>query len=156
MQDPDEEPEQPDDFAEAFAEALGKVPPEDFARIRQESMDEMHAEAKMGVGPPAYFPPEVLERILAYEKEHSIPRNKLIMAAIKSTTERTEEVVEIMDRYFNDPDSFEWPVEDPLLCVLVAFMRAHADWLTKKINQEYGEDEEEDEPANWWKAEESE
>ena len=74
MQDPDEGPEQPDDFAEIFAEALKKVPLKDFDRIRQEALNEMHAEAMMGVGTPMLFPPEVLERIYAYEKEHSIDR----------------------------------------------------------------------------------
>jgi hypothetical protein len=153
--DPDEQSEQPDDFAEAFAKALEKVPPEDFARIRQEALNETHAEAMMGVGTPMWFPPEVLERILAYEKEHSIDHNKMIPVAIKSTRGRTEEVVEIGDQYFEDPDSFQWPVQDPLLCVLIAFLRAHASWLTKKINQEYGEnDEDEGEPADWWKEQE--
>jgi hypothetical protein len=92
---------------------------------------------------------------IAYEKEHSIDRNKLIPVAIKSTKGRTEEVVEIGDQYFEDPDLFQWPVEDPLLCVLIAFLRAHASCLTKKINQEYGEaGEDEDEPADSRKAEE--
>ena len=44
MQEPDDEAE-PDDFAETFAEALEKVPPEDMDRIRRKALDEMHAEA---------------------------------------------------------------------------------------------------------------
>jgi hypothetical protein len=156
MQDPDETPEEPDDFVEIFVKALEKVPPEDYDRIRQEALNEMHAEAMMGVPTPIWFPPEVLERIYAYEKEHSIDRNKLIPVAIKSIKGRTEEVVEMMNQYLEDPDSFEWPLPDPLLCVCIAFMRTCVNWLTEKINREYGDDDDEDEPADWWKTEESE
>jgi len=154
MQDPDDEPEEPKSFADILAEALGKVPPEDYDRIWQEALDEMHAEAMMGVGTPMYFPPEVLERICAYEKEHAIDQNYLIPVAIKSTKPRKEEVVELVNRYIKNPDSFEWPIEDPLMCVSIAFMRACATWLTKKIDQEYGgEDEEDDDQGDWWKVE---
>lgn len=104
------------------------------------------------------FPPEVLERIYAYEKEHSIDRNHLIPLAMKSTRDRTEEVVELMNQLLKDPDSFEWP-DDPLLCVALAFMRSSASWITRKINEEYGvdgEDDEDDDQADWWKADETE
>jgi len=75
---------------------------------------------------------------------------------MKATKERFEEVIETMQRYMADPDSFEWPIEDPLLCVAIAFMRSVTNWWAKKVNEEYGEDKEDDEPADWWKAEEAE
>jgi len=40
--------------------------------------------------------------------------------AIIATKGRTEEVVELVNQFLKDPDSFEWPIEDPLLCVSVA------------------------------------
>jgi hypothetical protein len=154
MKDPDE---QPDGFeAEVLEEALRKLPPEDVDRVRQEAINEMQAEARMGAGPPMYLPPEVRQRIYAYAKEHSLHRDKLIMLAINSTKGRTEEVVENMDRYLKDPDSFEWPLEDPLLCVLIAYMRMCASWMIKKINLEYGDDDEDDDQADWWRGEEAE
>jgi hypothetical protein len=89
MQDPDETPERTIDFAALLADALEKIPPGDYDRVRQEAIDEMHAEAMMGVPTPMWFPPEVLERIYAYEKEHAVDRNYLIPVAIKSTKGRT-------------------------------------------------------------------
>jgi hypothetical protein len=150
MREPDE---QPDGFEpESFAEALRKIPLEDLVRLQRETIQEMRAAALIGAGPPMCFPPEVLERILTYEKWHSLDRNKMIPAAIKATKGRTEEVAEIMNQFLNDPDSFEWPIKDPLLCVSIAYMRACASWLTNKINEEYGDGEDDDEPADWWKA----
>jgi hypothetical protein len=150
MQDPDEEPDD-------FKDALWKLPPEELARTLQETFMEMHAHALLGEGTPMYLPPEVLERVIAYEKEHSLERNKLIPLAMKATKERFEEVIETMQRYMADPDSFKWPVEDPLLCVAIAFMRSTVSWWAKKINEESGNDENEDDKdqADWWKAEES-
>ncbi len=156
MQDPDEKPEQPDNFAEAFAEALEKVSPEDFERIQQEALNEMGAEAMKGVPTPLYFPSGVIERIYAYEKEHSIDRNKMISMAIQSAKSRPEQAVKIMSRYLEDPRSFEWPIEDPILCVAIAFMQTCTTWITKKINQEYGDVGDYDDPADWWKEGESE
>jgi hypothetical protein len=113
----------------------------------------MHAEAIMGVATPMCLPPDVLERIYAYAEKWSIDRNNLIPLAIISRKGRQEEVVEIMDRYLKDPPSFEWPIDDTLLCVSIAYMRACANWVTKKINQEYGdEDGDGEDPANWWKV----
>jgi hypothetical protein len=146
----------------SFGDALEKIPPEDVDQLREEATREMHATALMGAGTPMVFPPEVLERIYAYEKEHSIDRNHLIPLAMKSTKERTEEVVELMNQLLKGPDSFEWPIDDPLLCVTLAFMRSSASWMTKKINEEYGEeetddgDDDEDDQGDWWKADETE
>jgi hypothetical protein len=137
----------------SFGKALKKVPPEDHDRVREEATREMHAAALMGAGTPMIFPPEVLERICTYEKEHSIDRNHLIPLAMKSTRERTEEIVELMNQLLKDPESFEWPIDDPLLCVTLAFMRSSSSWITRKINEEYGEEDDDDEDgqesADW-------
>jgi hypothetical protein len=53
--------------------------------------------------------------------------------------------------FAKDPDSFEWPIKNPLLCLLIGVMWKHAEHWTEKVIQEYGED---DEPADWWKEEE--
>jgi hypothetical protein len=152
MKDPDEHSDGFD--PEVFEEALRKLPPEDCNRVQQEA--EMQAEARMGAGPPMHLPPEVLERIYACAKEWSIDLNKLLPLAIKSTEGREEEVVEIMGRSLKDPPSFEWPIDDPLLCISIAYMRMCASWIAKKINQEYADNEDNEEPADWWKADETE
>jgi hypothetical protein len=149
MQDPDEE--QDGSEQDEFEEALEKLPPEELNRTLQETFMEMHAHALLSKGTPLWFPPEVLERLIVYEKEHSLERNKLIPLAMKVTKGRVEEVIETMQRYMADPGSFEWQIEDPLLCVAIAFMRSTTIWWAKKINEEYGDD---DEPADWWKMEE--
>ena len=42
MQEPDDEPEEPDDFKlEDFEEAVGKLSPEDYDRVRREALKEM-------------------------------------------------------------------------------------------------------------------
>jgi len=150
MKDPDEHSDGFD--SEIFDEALRKIPVEDLVRVQRDVIREIRAAALMGTGPPMCLPPEVRERICAYEKKHSLNANELLSMAIIATNGRTEEVVEIVNQFLKDPDSFEWPIEDPLLCVSVAFMRACASWLISKINREYDDDE--DEPADWWKADE--
>jgi hypothetical protein len=141
-----------------FGEAMLKIPPEDVDQLREEATREMHAAALMGAGTPMVFPPEVLERIHAHEQEHSIDRNHLIPLAMKYTQGRTEEVVELMNRLLKDPEAFEWPIDDPLLCVALAFMRSSSSWITRKINEEYGEEgdgeEDDDNQADYWKESE--
>jgi hypothetical protein len=48
---------------------------------QQEALNEMHAEAVMGVATPMCLPPDVLERIYAYAEKWPIDRNKLIPLA---------------------------------------------------------------------------
>ena len=147
MKEPDERPDGFD--PEIFDEALRKISLEDLVRLQRDVIREIRAVALMGTGPPMYLPPEVRGRIYAYKKKHSLNRNELLSMAIIATKGRTEEVVELVNQFLKDPDSFEWPIEDPLLCVSVAFMRACATWLISKINREY---DDEDEPADWWKT----
>jgi hypothetical protein len=146
MKEPDERPDGFD--PEIFDEALRKIPLEGLVRLQRDVIREIRAVALMGTGPPMYLQPEVRGRIYAYKKKHSQNRNELLSMAIIATKGRTEEVVELVNQFLEDPDSFEWPIEDPLLCVSVAFMRACASWLISKINRKY---DDEDEPADWWK-----
>jgi hypothetical protein len=149
MKDPDSE----DDFEEI----LRLLPPGYLERSIQETFKEMHTEAMSGVPTPLWLPPKVQERVLAYEKEHLIDRNGLIPAAMAAQKGRFKKVIKAVHRLREDPDSFKWPMKDPLLCVAIAFMQSCLSWWIKKVSQEYGaDDEDQEEPADWWKAEESE
>ena len=76
MKDPDEEPK--DDFEKV----LRLLPPGYLERSIQETFKEMHTEAISGVPTPLWLPPNVQDRVLAYEKEHGLDRNGLIPAAM--------------------------------------------------------------------------
>jgi hypothetical protein len=148
MKDPDEQPKD-----DAFDEVLRLLPPEYLERSIQETFKEMHTEAVSGVPTPLWLPPEVQDRVLAYEKEHSLDRNGLIPAAMTAQNGRFRKVIKAVHRLREDPDSFKWPVRDPLLCVAIAFMRSCLNWWIKKVCQEYGADDEldDDDQADWWK-----
>jgi hypothetical protein len=51
-----------------------------------------------------------------------------------------------------DPDLFEWPLEDPLLCVAIAFMRKYANRWTDKVRERLSLTDDNDEPTDWWKG----
>jgi hypothetical protein len=53
------------------------------------------------------------------------------------------EFTEAGERLMEDPDSFAWPLEDPLLCVALAFMLKHACRCAEKVHQkqDFGNDE---------------
>jgi hypothetical protein len=67
MKDPDEHTDGFD--SEIFDEALRKIPVEDLVRLQRDIIREIRAAALMGTGPPMCLPPEVRERICAYEKK---------------------------------------------------------------------------------------
>ena len=50
-----------------------------------------------------------------------------------------------------DPDSFVWPLEDPLLCVALGFMLKHACRCAEKVHEKHdlGNDKQ-NEAADWW------
>jgi hypothetical protein len=153
MKDPDEDDELPDDFEEATL----NLSPEDLQRTLQETFLEMHATALLGKGTPLRFPMEVGERVMAYQKEHAIVLDELIPRAVAAQIERVDEVVKSTHRLRKDPGSFEWPIEDPLLCVAIAFIRESMDWWLNKINEEDSdEDSSDDDQADDWKADEPE
>jgi hypothetical protein len=51
-----------------------------------------------------------------------------------------------------DPELFEWPLEDPLLCVAIAFMRKYANRWTDKVRERLSLTDDDDEPTDWWKG----
>jgi hypothetical protein len=93
-----------------------------------------------------------MHAIEAYETVHSLPRNLLLGAAFRALNGELERFVEAMDHRMRDPDSFTWPSEDPLLCVLIGFAWAYALRWTDKVHEKHGLDgEEENDAADWWK-----
>ena len=132
MKDPDE---QPNDLKEQIARAL---------------LREMHAEAQTKPT-PLHFPAEVGAAVLAYVKERSLNINHLIPIAVAAQYPRYAEFIEIAKFLHVAPDSFEWPLEDPLRCVALAFGETMFDRL-----REHGFTSDWDDfaPADWWKADE--
>ena len=127
-------------------------PPDDLEQTILETFDEMHAEAQIV---PIFltFPPEVIERIAAYTRDHSVEPATLIPLAIKAQENQSEKFSEAGERLMEDPDSFAWPLEDPLLCVALAFMLKHACRCAEKVHEkhDFGDDKQ-NEAADWWKT----
>ena len=109
-------------------------PTDDLDRTILETFDEMHAEARVT---PIFltFPPRVIESVRAYAKEHSLEPGTLIPFAIRALENRLYEFSEAGERLLEDPDSFDWPLEDPLMCVALAFMLKHACRCAEKAHE---------------------
>ena len=151
MQDPEED-QDGSELPEDFEDALREISPEDLKRTLRETFLEMHATALLGEGTPLRFPDEVRERVEAYREEHAIVLDELIPRAVAAQVERVDEVVKAAHRLRKDPSSFEWPIEEPFLCVAIAFVRESMNWWINKVNEEYSDEDQ----AGWWKADESE
>src|ERR1700730_6428361 len=127
-------------------------PTDDLDQTILETFDEMHAEAQIT---PVYltFPPEVLESVEAYAREHSLEPATLIPLAIKAQENQSEKFSEAGEPLMEDPDSFAWPLEDPLLCVALAFMLKDACRCAEKVHEKHdcGNDKQ-NEAADWWKT----
>jgi hypothetical protein len=117
-----------------------------------ETFNEMEAEAQ--ITPTILeFPDDVILAIEAYEKAHSVDRDRLIGLAMKAQKGQIHQVSEVCARLIDDPESFAWPSHDPLLCIAIGFLVAHALRWADKVQYGLDEDQEdEDEPADWWKA----
>ena len=135
---------EPDESEDDFEETLRKITPADLRRSMQETLQEMHIEAIIGVPTPMWFPAGVLEHIKAYETVHSLDRERLIPLAMEATKDRFEEVIDMMHRFREDPYSFQWPIQDPLLCVAISFMREVVHRWARKVTEEYGDGNEDD------------
>jgi hypothetical protein len=111
-------------------------PTDDLDRTILETFDEMHAEAQVT---PIFltFPPEVFERVAAYTRDHSVEPATLIPLAIKAQENQSDKFSEAGERLMEDPDSFAWPLEDPLLCVVLAFMLKHAFRCAEKVHEKH-------------------
>ena len=64
----------------------------------------------------------MVESVGAYTRDHSLEPGTLICLAIKALEQQLDEFGEAGERPMEDPDSFAWPLEDPLMCVALAFM----------------------------------
>ncbi len=105
-----------------------------WGRHNSDTFDEMNAEAQLE---PIVLtlPLEVIESIETYTQEQATEPATLILLAIKAQGDNTERFSEAGERLMEDPDSFAWPVEDPLLCVALAFMLKHASRCGKKVHE---------------------
>jgi hypothetical protein len=103
------------------------------------------------------LPPEVTANIKAYEIEHALKREELLDAALRTLRGRLDQFVEAMDRRLADQENFAWPVEDPLLCVLIAFAWIHTIRWADKARDTYGLEDKADEtePLDWWETDAS-
>ena len=97
---------------------------------------------------------EVGERVEAYRKEHAIVLDELIPRAVAAQRRRVNRVIKTVHRLRKDPGSFKWPIEDPLLCVAIAFLWECMSWWIKKVSQEYGDGDEDRDESSCVKAEE--
>ena len=125
-------------------------PPDDLEHTILETFDEMHAEAQ--VTPIVLtFPLEVIESVVAYTKDRSVEPATLIPLAIKAQEHQLDQFSEAGERLMEDPDSFAWPLEDPLMCVALGFMLKHACRCAEKVHEKYdlGNDKQ-NEAADWW------
>jgi hypothetical protein len=121
------------------------ITPEEFDQLVRATFSKMHPEAQMTPIVLA-FPAEVIERLEAYRKEHSLDRKELIYVALEAQLDQIDEFSEEIFRLMQDPNSFHWPLADPLLCVALAFMRKTSNRWANKVDEKFGlNDDESDE-----------
>jgi hypothetical protein len=114
---------EPDELAEDTDEMVG------------DTLEEMLADAQ--VEPTVLkLPKEVVEVLATYEKEHSVRRKDMFALALEAQRGREKRMSAIVARLTEDPGSFRWPLEDPLLCLLVGFVHQHAiRWHEKTVRE---------------------
>jgi hypothetical protein len=125
--------------------------PADFEETVFETFREMETEEQITMI-LAELPDEVIEAIENYEIEHSITRDELLYVATIALTGRTDLLGDTCAQLIDTPESFTWPIEDPLLCVLIAFMREHAFRWALKVCEKYSLGDHAGEPADRWKT----
>jgi hypothetical protein len=126
-------------------------PPEKFTQMLRESFSELQVEAQ--IAPlDLKFPPEVTQTLEAYTLDHFLDPANLIPLAMKTHIDRMDLVGGEVNRLMRNPASFDWPLEDPILCVTIAFMRKLTNRWTAKVHEKLGLTDEEFDPADWWKC----
>jgi hypothetical protein len=125
-------------------------PQQDLSKILREAFTELHIEAQRKPL-DLKFPPEVTETLEAFAKINSVDGAKLIPLAMKAHCGRLDVVGEDVCRLMHHPDSFQWPLEDPILCVAIAFMRKLTNRCAVKVQEKFGLTDDELDPADWWK-----
>jgi hypothetical protein len=109
---------------------------DDFEETVLETFHEMESEEQITMM-LADLPDDVIEAIEAFEITHSIDRDRLLSLATIALAGRTDLLGEAWAQLIDTPESFTWPIEDPLLCVLIAFMREHAFRWAHKVCVKY-------------------
>ena len=97
----------------------------DFEETVFETFYEMETEEQITMI-LAELPGNVIEAIEDFEITHSVDRDRLLGLATIALAGRTDLLGDACAQLIDTPESFTWPIEDPLLCVLIAFMREHA------------------------------
>jgi hypothetical protein len=129
------------------------ITPEEFDRLVRETFSKMHPEAQITPIVLA-FPAEVIKRLEIYGKEHSLDPAEMIYLALETQLDHIDAFSEAIFRLMQDPDSFHWPLENPLMCVALAFMQKTSNRWSDKKNEKFdvtnGVADHLD-PADWWK-----
>jgi hypothetical protein len=100
----------------------------------------------------AELPEEVIEAVEDYEEAHSIDRDRLLELATIAQAGRIDFPCQACGQLIDDPKSFTWPIKDPLLCVMIAFLREFTFRWAEKVCEKYGLCDDAEEPADWWKT----
>jgi hypothetical protein len=121
-----------------------------FLRIQRIHKITRQARAEALINPTKFgFPPKVADAVNALMRERSLDLGELINLAVEHTVDRIEDISEEATRLLGNDESFDWPIEDPLYCVAIAFGRIAAQKAIESHRREF-EDGELD-PADWWK-----
>jgi hypothetical protein len=126
-------------------------PPNDFEETVLETFHEMES-AEQVTMILAELPADVVQAIENYETTHSVTRDKLLYLAIETLDDKIDLLCDLGAQLIDTPELFTWPIEDPLLCVLIAFMREHAFRWALKMCEKYSLGDHVPEPADWWKT----
>jgi hypothetical protein len=126
-------------------------PPDDIEEIFRKAFDEMFTGASDKLV-YAEYPVEVAARLDAYTEEHSLDSSDLLNLALEAgyiepaITRWGEKIIRLVD----DFDLFDWPIEDPLSCVVIGIMRQLVGRCAKKVREK--REVTEPDSADWWKA----
>jgi hypothetical protein len=127
-------------------------PPDDFEETVLETFHEMETGAQITPMILAELPDEVIQAIEDYEITHSVDRDRLLELATIAHAGRIDLPCQACAHLIDTPESFTWPVKDPLLCVMIAFLREFTFRSADKICEKHGLGDDADEPADWWKS----
>lgn len=111
--------------------------PDDFEETVLETFHEMESEEQITMM-LAELPDDVINAIEEFEITHAIDRERLLGLATIALAGRTDLLGEAWAQLIDTPESLTWPTEDPLLCVLIAFMREHAFRWAYKVCKKAG------------------
>jgi hypothetical protein len=125
--------------------------PDDYEETVIETIHEMETEEQITMI-LAELPADVIEAVEDYERAHSVDRDRLLALATIAQARRIDLPCQACGRLIDDPESFTWPVKDPLLCVMIAFLREFTFRWSEKVCEKHGLCNDADEPADWWKT----